>query len=255
MDVTRKTSIQNTEQTQGLTGSESSVQQPRSRSISPRRVPTNELLQNGLERFVRKEKETPLPSANPDVYPHISSARYKVQSEEKKLDFFKNKYAKELSEGATPAPIKTSENNIQKFQYTLTQANNAKNLSTEALKKLTEQHAKSSNNSPFLSGTPAFTKGQNSQDSYANASNERGVVANFSILHTNRALTNPANSREHELLLPDAEQRREVAGKFSKYPDGKKIYIDTSGDEPVTYEGDEAQKKFDAAAGEIKTQN
>ncbi|WP_157646217.1 hypothetical protein [Burkholderia ubonensis] len=229
------------------------AQQP-ARPVSPRRVPTNELLEKNLTRFVRKEKETPSPSHDPVNLPYISSAMNNLNREKDRLATHRQNYAEQISQGKTPAAVKTSEDKIRKFEASLQQAQNAGTLSTEAFKKLAMQHAKSSNNSPFLSGTPAYTVGENSQETYAKASLARDQPAVFSILHTNRALPNPANGREHELLLPVAEQRREVAGTFTVEPKGGKTYVDTSGDQPVTYHGDEAQQKFESAAGRLNTQ-
>ncbi|WP_322066808.1 hypothetical protein [Burkholderia ubonensis] len=229
------------------------AQQP-ARPVSPRRVPTNELLQNNLQRFVRKEKETPSPSHDPANLPHISSGVNNLNREKKRLATHQKNFAKQIEQGNIPAAVQTSEKKIKQFEASLHQAENAGTLSNEEFKKLAIQHATSSNNSPFLSGTPAYTVGQNSQESYANATLARHKPAVFSVLHTDRALTNPANTREHELLLPVAEQRREVAGTFTMEPKGGKTYVDTSGDQPVTYHGDEAQQKFESAAGRLNTQ-
>ncbi|MGZ2744743.1 hypothetical protein [Burkholderia stagnalis] len=252
MDASRISGTPGTAHIQGHSA-DSSAQQP-SRPISPRRVPTNELLQNNLQRFVRKEKETPLPSHDPVNVPHISSAMHKLNVEKNRLATHQAKYAEQLQQGNKPAPIKTSEANIDKFEKSLNKAEDSGNLSSEEFKTLAIQHAKSSSNSPFLSGTPEYTAGQNSQESYANDSLARGNPAVFSILHTDRARTNPANSREHELLLPVAEYRREVAGTFTMEQGGSKTYVDTSGDQPVTYHGEDAQQKFEHAAGKLNTQ-
>ncbi|WP_157655994.1 hypothetical protein [Burkholderia ubonensis] len=229
------------------------AQQP-ARPVSPRRVPTNELLQNNLQRFVRKEKETPSPSHDPENLPHISSAVNNRNREKDRLAIHQKNFAKQIEQGNIPAAVRTSEKKFKQFEASLHKAENAGTLSNEEFKKLAMQHAKSSNNSPFLSGTPAYTVGENSQETYAKASLARDQPAVFSILHTNRALPSPANGREHELLLPVAEQRREVAGTFTMEPKGGKTYVDTSGDQPVTYHGDEAQQKFESAAGRLNTQ-
>ncbi|WP_157661131.1 hypothetical protein [Burkholderia ubonensis] len=228
------------------------AQQP-ARPVSPRRVPTNELMKENLTRFVRKEKETPLPSHDPVNLPHISSAMNNLNRERDRLATHRQRYAEQISQGKIPAAVKASEDKIEKFEASLQKAQNAGTLGNEAFKKLAMQHAKSSNNSPFLSGTPAYTVGENSQETYARASLARDQPAVFSILHTDRALRNTANNREHELLLPVAEQRREVAGTFTMEPKGGKTYVDTSGDQPVTYHGDEAQQKFESAAGKLNT--
>ncbi|WP_157634180.1 hypothetical protein [Burkholderia ubonensis] len=60
------------------------AQQP-ARPVSPRRVPTNELLEKNLTRFVRKEKETPSPSHDPVNLPHISSAVNNLNREKDRL--------------------------------------------------------------------------------------------------------------------------------------------------------------------------
>ncbi|AIO70159.1 hypothetical protein [Burkholderia oklahomensis] len=253
MDATRISGTPGTTHIQGHSEGDASAQHP-PRSVSPRRVPTNELLQNNLKRFVRKEKETPLPSQDPVNIPHISSAMHKLNVEKNRLAKHKENNAEQISQGKIPAAVKTSEANIKKFEASLQQARNAGSLGTEEFKKLAMQHAKSSSNSPFLSGTPEYTVGQNSQESYANDSIARGQPAVFSVLHTDRALTNPANSREHELLLPVAEYRREVAGTFTMEPGGDKTYVDTSSDQSVTYHGEDAQQKFEHAAGKLNTQ-
>ncbi|MGF7192271.1 hypothetical protein JOE11_005349 [Robbsia andropogonis] len=241
MASTQVGSVQETEAIPDLSVSEAAAQE-RSHSVSPRRVPTNELLEKGLQRFVRKEKETPLPSHNPEQFPQISNARYKLTR------------LNENKKNADPSGKSKIEEEIKKFETALNQANDAKSLSPDELKKITSKHAISSKDSPFLSGTPALTTGLNSQEYYANASNKRGKEANFTILHTNRTVSNPMNSREHELLLPDAEQRREIVGKFTQHPDGQKTYVDTSGDEPTTTTGEDAQAKFHAVAGKLSTQ-
>ncbi|WP_155633226.1 hypothetical protein [Burkholderia stagnalis] len=104
MDASRISGAPGTAHIQGHSG-DSSAQQP-SRPISPRRVPTNELLQSNLQRFVRKEKETPLPSHDPVNVPHISSAMHKLNVEKNRLAThqknMRNSYNKEIN----PHPLK-----------------------------------------------------------------------------------------------------------------------------------------------------
>ncbi|WP_124480391.1 hypothetical protein [Burkholderia stagnalis] len=114
MDASRISGAPGTAHIQGHSG-DSSAQQP-SRPISPRRVPTNELLQSNLQRFVRKEKETPLPSHDPVNVPHVSSAMHKLNVEKNRLATHQKKYEEQLQQGNKPAPIKTSEANIDKLK-------------------------------------------------------------------------------------------------------------------------------------------
>ncbi|WP_353627724.1 hypothetical protein ABNQ24_07135 [Ralstonia pseudosolanacearum] len=216
----------------------------RSTSPSPRRVPADDLLKSGLRRFVRLEKRDPAESSNPK-YPHISSAQTQLEREQNRLKSY-------MEAGRQAGIVKSTLSRINTLKRDLETA--SQDPGSKEVQSLLAKHAKSSQGSPFLSGTPTYTVGQNSQESYANAALKQGAPAVVSVLHTKRAIDNPHNTREHELLLPIGEQKRETVGTFKQTPDGTSTYTDTSGDQPVIQTGQAAEERFLAIAGRQDTQ-
>lgn len=226
------------------TESDAAASPTRSASPSPRRIPADDLLKSGLRRFVRLEKRDPAVSDDPK-YPHISSAKAQLTREHNRLQMV-------AEAGPQSAVVKNTQSKIKTLKRDLEVA--AQDPASDQVQALMKKHTTSSRNSPYLSGTPTFTVGQNSQESYLNASLKQDASATVSILHTKRAISNPFNTREHELLLPVGEQKREVVGTFKKMPDGTSTYTDTSGNAPVVHSGQAAEDMFRATAGRQDTQ-
>ncbi|ARU24608.1 membrane protein (plasmid) [Ralstonia solanacearum] len=198
-----------------------------------------------MRRFVRLEKRDPAVSNDPK-YPHISSAQAQLTREHNRLQMV-------AEAGRQSAVVKNTLSKIKTLKRDLEAT--AQDPASDDVQALMKKHTTSSRTSPFLSGTPTFTVGQNSQESYLNAALQKGAPAVVLILHTKRAISNPFNTREHELLLPVGEQKREVVGTFKKMPDGTSTYTDKSGNDPVVHTGQAAEDQFRTAAGRQDTQD
>ena len=114
--------------------------------------------------------------------------------------------------------------------------------------KLMREHANSSKTSPYLSGTPSFTTGQNSQLSYMNENLKRGQDQTVTIHQTKRSVSNRHNSREQELLLAGGERLDERIGVLHVQATSDKkvrpIFLDKTGIKPKLYIGKSALNRF-----------
>ncbi len=191
------------------------------RPLSPRRVPVSQLEAQGLTRFVRLERADQQKPAQ-GLVPRSSKALTDFQ----KMGPQPSKYQTEMLKAAAAGP------------------------KDPRFVDLELDHMLDSSGSPFLSGTAAFTKGPNSQASHAEKELEREPSITVTISHTDRAGVSIHNREEKELLLPVGEHQRELAGTYTQHRNGESTYVDTSGDQPVTYTNQEADAKFAQQAGE-----
>jgi hypothetical protein len=213
----------------------------RTRELSPRRVPTDELPTKDLKRFVRVEKPTQA-LAETGSFPRTANALEKLGHQAASLKELQRK----LKDKTAPT-IKEKLAVISGIKADLLVAS-APSCDDERTRQLHEQHKLTSKGSPFLSGTLTYTQGAKSQADYVNRLREEGKPATITISHTDRAVPNKCNTAEQELLLPIAEHSREVTGTYTIQPDGASSYVDTSGNSPRTYFNKEANDRFDAAA-------
>lgn len=114
---------------------------------------------------------------------------------------------------------------------------------------LMRTHATSSAQSPYLSGTPSFTTGENSQLTYMAQNLRRGIDQTATIHYTQRAAPNPHNSREQELLLAGGERREERVGilHVKPMPGTDKVmplFVDRTGKKPKLFLGAGAVRRF-----------
>lgn len=149
-------------------------------------------------------------------------------------------FAKDGKQGAA----KLQRDAAAKFQTSLDVAVNGPSKQRDALM---QQHMKSSASSPFLSGTPSFTTGENSQLSYMAANLKRGETQIATIHQSARAMDNPHNTREQEVLIPHGERLNERIGVLHVTPMGKSVrpwFIDKTGEKPKLYTGRKAVMRF-----------
>jgi hypothetical protein len=203
------------------------------RPLSPRRVPVSELEAQGLSRFVRLERADQQKPAE-GLVPRTSIALTNFQ----KQGVQPSKSQIETLRVAVAGP-KDSQFDDLLFAHALTSGNSSF----------------LSGGSAFLSGTPAFTNGPNSQASHVEKELVFGTSVTITISHTDRAQINTHNLGEKELLLPIGEHQRELAGTYTQHRNGESIYVDTTGDQPVTYTNKEADAKFAQQAGVQHTQD
>jgi hypothetical protein len=205
------------------------------RELSPRRVERDRLAEHGLQRFVRVEKpEQALPASGPIL--RTADALRKLEQAAKAQ--------KSASSEQPSTPVREYRNALHLAANPSQDMNEAENSMA--------RHAVNSDGSPFLSGTPAYSKGVEGQDAYVCTHQERGVPTTITISHTDRAVVNRFNTQELELLLPVAEHAREVAGTYTIQPNGDSTYVDTSSDSPKTFNNEEAKALFAERAGSAK---
>jgi hypothetical protein len=205
------------------------------RPVSPRRIAQSELNAHDLQRFVRVEGPN-----------HQNPTEDLVTRSSRALSDFKksstSKYSKYLAPFRTK-PLKKLEIAIKCDPHL---ANKKQNLM--------KNHASSSSNSPFLSGTRRFTS---HQEYFAQNDLREHDNVSITISNTGRALRNSFNFiEEEEFLLPVGEHQRELVGTYTAFKkrDGDKRFVessyqDTSGDCPVIYINSDADAKFAEAAG------
>lgn len=136
-------------------------------------------------------------------------------------------------------------------QYAM-KIHNALHGTEEQKRVLMQRHATSSAKSPYLSGTPSFTTGENSQFTYMVNNLRGGSEQTVTIHSTGRAVVNPLNSREKELLMTGGERRDEVVGMLHvPRPSGgdtdlkvKPMFVDLSGVKPKLFLGSHAVSRF-----------
>ena len=213
------------------------------RAVSPRRFPTNELLQNGLQRFVRVEKPTQAVPAT-GSFPRTATALNSLDHEANRLKNLQKLKKKD------PQKIERASALISGIKADLLVASGL--TRDQRASQLQKRHESTSKGSPFLSGTLAYTQGPKSQADHVHGLLKSGTPATITISHTDRAALNPFNPQERESLLPIAEHSREVVGTYTMQPDGTSSYVDTSGDAPKTYDNAAADAMFAAHAGSQK---
>ena len=191
------------------------------------------------KRMVRLEKES-----YPEDIQRSQHSGFLIESNASAKRKMEMARAAEFAQQGKPGAAKSRRDEAAKFKKSLDVAVGGPSKDRDALRK---KHMVSSASSPFLSGTPSFTTGQNSQLSYMDANLRKGKTQVVTIHQSTRAIDNPHNKREAEVLVPHGEKANERVGMLHVQPIGGKvrpIFIDKSGDKPKLYVGASAVARF-----------
>lgn len=196
-----------------------------------------------MRRFVRVERPTyaeDIANAQASGSPFLAESNAAIKRSRA------HSLAQELASKGMKGAAQVQRGNAAKFEQRIEAAHTG---SPKVKSDLMRTHATSSAQSPYLSGTPSFTTGENSQLTYMAQNLRRGIDQTATIHQTQRATPNPHNSREQELLLAGGERREERVGMLHVKPvaeTGKvrPIFIDRSGEKPKLYLGASAVRRF-----------
>lgn len=190
-------------------------------------------------RLIRLEKET-----YPEDIAASQGSGFLIRSNALQKSKLALSRAAQYTKDSKPAAAEMQRKEAAKFSKSLDDAVGGPTRERDALMR---QHMVSSKSSPFLSGTPTFTTGQNSQLSYMESNLRANKTQTVTILHSERALENPHNTREQEVLLPHGQLFSERVGMLHVTPMGGKvrpIFIDKTGEKPKLFLGSAAVRRF-----------
>lgn len=194
-------------------------------------------------RFVRVERPTyaeDIRNARAHNSPYLAESNAAIKRARA------NDKAKDFAAQNMPGAAAQQRSAAAKFTDIIRRAHVGTQLQKNALMKT---HATSSASSPYLSGTPEFTTGNNSQLTFMAANLKRGEDQTVTIHNTTRAAQNPHNSREQELLLAGGEKLDERVGVLHVKPSADRktvrpMFIDKTGDKPRLFVGPGAVRRF-----------